>query len=324
VIHYCTYFDRNYLTRALAMHASLVRHSPPLTLWALCLDDTAFATVTALGLESLRPIRLADLEAADPSLLMAKANRSAMEYYFTLSPALPLYLLNTIGSIESITYLDSDLLFYSSPKPIFDELDTDSVLIIPHRFPPRLANLVEYGVFNVGWLTFRNDDRARAVLERWHGQCLEWCYDRLEDGKYADQLYLDQWPALPGVHVLSHPGANLAPWNFDQYAIGFRTDPPTVDGRPLIFYHFQSFKAVAPGLWDLHLDSYSARMNPGLQSWLYGGYLRELRRAARFVRSRVSTAPRSHSIRLPRYGWRLIVRRLRKGQIIVTPRSLRL
>ena len=91
MIHYCTYFDSNYLTRAVAMHASLVRHSPSFTLWALCLDDAAFDVVAALDVASLRPIRLSDLEAADPGLLAAKADRSTIEYYFTLTPFLPAY-----------------------------------------------------------------------------------------------------------------------------------------------------------------------------------------------------------------------------------------
>ena len=96
VTQYCTYFDSNYLTRALALHASLARHAEPFRLWALCLDDAAFHVVEAMSIDSLRPIKLADLEAEDPGLAAAKGNRSTVEYYFTLSPALPLYLLNTV------------------------------------------------------------------------------------------------------------------------------------------------------------------------------------------------------------------------------------
>ena len=58
MIHFCTYFDRNYLTRAIAMHRSLLRHSSPFTLWALCLDDEAFAAISSLDLDSLRRVEL--------------------------------------------------------------------------------------------------------------------------------------------------------------------------------------------------------------------------------------------------------------------------
>jgi len=292
-------------------------------LWALCLDEDGYAAVAALGLDSLRPIRLSDLEQADPALLGAKQNRTTVEYYFTLSPALPFYLLGKVPGMDSITYLDSDLLFYSNPQQVFDELRAESVAIVPHRYTPELARLSIYGKYNVAWVTFRNDADGRAVLARWRSQCLEWCRDVPEDGKFADQGYLDEWPGLPGVCVIQHPGVDLAPWNFTQYRIDTSATPPTVDGRPLVFYHFQGFKSVGPGLWDPGLDGYSG-MDRDLRSWLYGGYLRELRSATRLVRSRGRANARSNSLRWPRYGWRVLARRIRRGQIMVSPRSLRM
>lgn len=323
LIHFCTYFDRNYLTRAVALHQSLARHSPPFTLWALCLDDDAYAAVSALGIDSLRPLGLVDLERADPALLEAKQNRSTVEYYFTLSPALPLYLLDRVPDIESITYLDADLLFYSSPQQVFDEIGAGSVAIVPHRYPPNLQELSVYGTYNVAWVTFRHDSAGRAVLGRWREQCLEWCYDRVEDGKFADQGYLDEWPGLPGVRVIENPGVDLAPWNVMQYEIDLKANPPTIDGQPLVFYHFQGFKSVGPGLWDLGPDAYGP-IRGRLRSWLYGGYLRELRAAQRAIESRAPSTSRSSTIRRLRYGKREVVRRLLTGHIIVSLRSLHL
>jgi hypothetical protein len=323
VIHFCTYFDRNYVTRAVALHQSLARHCAAFTLWALCLDDDAYAAISALRLDSLRPIRLVEIEQADPALLEAKQNRSTIEYYFTLSPALPLHLLGRVPDIESITYLDSDLLFYSNPQQVFDELGTGSVAIVSHRFPPKLRELSVYGTFNVAWVTFRSDSAGRAVLERWRLQCLEWCRDHVEDGKFADQRYLDEWPGLPGVRIIENPGVDLAPWNFMQYRIDLTATPPTVDDRPLVFFHFQGFKKVGPGIWDPDLDLYG-QMDKKLRSWLYGGYLRELLSAARLLRSRLPFGARSRGLRWSRYGWRLLASRIRHGHVIVSPKSLRL
>jgi hypothetical protein len=318
MIHYCTYFDRNYLTRALALHASLVRHSPRFTLWALCFDDDAHAAVTALDLESLRPISLTEFERFDPELLAVKPTRSTVEYYFTSTPSLPLFVLDQAPDAGAVTYLDADLLFYSSPEPMFEELAGGSVLIIPHRFPAHLRRLELHGTYNVGLLTFRNDIRGRAVLERWRQQCIAWCYDRYEDGRFADQGYLNDWPSLPGVVVSEHLGADLAPWNFMQYRVDVAVDPPTVDGQPLIFYHFQGFKAVGPGLFDLGLEDYG-RMDRSLKRRLYGGYIRELRHAAAILRA---TAPAfespASSIRLGRYSWRRLLRRVVQGEVMIS------
>jgi hypothetical protein len=316
VIHYCTYFDRNYLTRAVALYRSLLRHSPPFTLWALCLDDDAYAALNALQLAGVQPIRLAELEAADPELLQVKGSRNAVEYYFTCSPSLPRHVMHEHPEVELITYLDADLLFYSSPQPIFDELGAGSVLIVPHRFPERLRHLEIFGVYNVGLLSFRNDARGRAVLDRWHQQCLEWCFDRVEGDKFADQRYLDSWPGQPGVVILEHPGADLAPWNVMNYRIDLRTEPPTVDGRPLVFYHFQGVKEIRPGLWDIALDRYGP-IEPTLRAWLYRGYIHELESVARALRSSLSGGrAEGLSIRERRYTWRQVAGRIRRGQVM--------
>jgi hypothetical protein len=318
VIHYCTYFDRNYLTRAMALHRSLVRHSPPFTLWALCFDDDTYAALESLQLAGVEPIRLAELEAADPELVEVKSSRTTVEYYFTCSPSLPLHVMRGHSEVELITYLDADLLFYSSPQPIFDELGEGSVLIVPHRFPEHLRHLEVHGVYNVGLLSFRDDARGRAVLERWREQCLEWCFDRVEDGRFADQRYLDDWPGRPGVVILQDPGAGLAPWNFMRHRIDLGTEPPSVDGRPLVFYHFQGVKAIRPGLWDVGLDEYGS-MEPALRAWLYRGYIRELQSAGRAVRSRGAGGPvQALSIRQGSYTWRQVAGRIRRGQVIVS------
>lgn len=318
MIHYCTYFDRNYLTRAMALHRSLVRHSPPFTLWALCLDDESHAALETLRLEGVRPLRLAELEAADQALLAVKGSRSTVEYYFTCSPSLPRFLMEHHPDIELITYLDADLLFYSSPQPIFDELGAGSVLIVPHRFSETLRHLEIYGVYNVGLLAFRNDSRGHAILDHWRVQCLDWCYDRVEDGRFADQRYLDAWPGQPGVVVLQHPGADLAPWNVTRHRLDLRLEPPRVDGRPLVFYHFQGVKAIRPGLWDVGLDRYAVT-DRVLRGRLYRPYIRELRAAARAVReSGAVSPPRAASAREPRCGWRQVAGRIGRGQVIVS------
>ena len=317
MIHYCTYFDRNYLTRAMALHRSLVRYSPPFTLWALCLDDEAFEALEALHLDGVRPIRLAELEAADPELLAVKGSRSRVEYYFTLSPCLPRYLLAEYPEIDLITYLDADLLFFSSPQPIFDEFGAGSVLIVPHRFPDSLRHLEEYGVYNVGLVSFRNDGPGHAVLDRWREQCLEWCFDHVEGDRFADQKYLDAWPGLPGVVVLRHPGADLAPWNVARHRLDLTPNPPTVDGQPLVFYHFQGVKQVGPGLWDVALDRYGVR-DRQLRDRLYRPYIRAVLKAGRAVRRWPwSRSPGGGSLRFPAVGWRVVRRRWRQGEVIV-------
>jgi hypothetical protein len=281
--HYCTYFDRGYLVQGMALWLSLKRHDPSAVMWVLCLDEAAGEAVRRLGEADLRVVTLAELEGGDPELAAVKPNRSRVEYYFTLSPCLPRWLLQQQPEIEVITYIDADMAVFSDPEPLFAELGANHVLIVEHRFPGFLRFCESRGRFNVGVLCFRNSAEGRRCLDWWRAQCLAWCYDRIEDGKYADQKYLDEFPRLfSGVVVCQHPGVNLAPWNWMNYRYRFATDQLLVDGRALIVYHFALFKPRGRFLFNSGQIEYGV-MTLRLRSWLYGRYFAWLEEARRKV-----------------------------------------
>jgi hypothetical protein len=211
---FCTLFDSNYLFKAVALHQSLLRNCPSFRLTAFCFDDRAKEMIDRLGLRGLTTVSLRELEAFDSDLLSVKADRTPVEYCWTATPALPLYVFATRPDVNETTYLDADLLFFSDPEALFAEMGDASVLITPHRYAPEFAHHAINGIYNVQFLTFRRDDRGLEALRWWHDRCIEWCYYRLEDGKLGDQKYLDDWPVrFEGVHVLKHKGGGLAPWN---------------------------------------------------------------------------------------------------------------
>jgi hypothetical protein len=242
---FCTYFDAGYLPRGIALYRSLVRHVPAFRLYVLCLDDVTYDALMRAALPSVAPLRLIDLEAFDPELVAARGRRSLVEYYFTLTSVLPGYLLQIDREIDIVTYLDSDLLFFADPEPLFEELGGGAVGITPHRFAETGLFRNRYGLYNVGWLSWRRDQRASNCMAWYRRKSIEWCYDQVEDDRYADQKYLDQFTArFPGVRALQHKGANLAPWNNERFQLAFRDDAFYVDGQPLIFYHFHGLKSL--------------------------------------------------------------------------------
>jgi hypothetical protein len=236
---FCTLFDSNYLIKAVAMYRSLERNCPSFHLTAFCFDEEAERLLGELSLEHLSVVPLGDLEAHDPALLSTKDDRSSVEYCWTATPALSRYMLETRPELGEITYMDADLLFFSDPETLFEEMGDASVLIIPHRFAPEYEEQAVNGIYNVQFVTFRRDERGLAALHWWHERCIEWCYYRHEDGKLGDQKYLDDWPErFEGVHVLNHVGGGLAPWNVSQYRIEERDSGVWVDDVPLVFFHY--------------------------------------------------------------------------------------
>ena len=295
--HFCTYFDRRYLPNALALVDSLRRHGGDFRLWALCLDDAAHAALCALAIADVSPIRLADFEHGDEALAAAKRNRSTVEYYFTCTPSLPLFVLRNHPEIDAITYLDADLFFFSDPAPVFDEIGDCAVAIIPHRFPRANERFECFGIFNVGWLTFRRCEAAFTCLTWWRERCLEWCFDREEPTRFADQKYLDDWPRrFEDVHVVGHKGANVASWNLANYEVTRRDGGVFVDDEPLIFFHFHHLKRRRTWLFETDFAPHGARLNRILKDEVFAPYCRLLDAKAAAV-ARVLDGPAVDALR---------------------------
>ncbi len=285
---FCTYFDVNYLSRGLALYESLCATTAgDFTLDVLCLDDEAERRLRNRALSGVRLTRLADLEGADPELLATKGTRSRIEYIFTAGPAFMRHLFDRDPALDLLTYLDSDLYFFSSPEPLFEEADDAgaATVIVGHRFPDRLRHLEETGRYNVAWVSFRRDPDGLACLDYWRSACIDWCHDRVEGDRYADQKYLDQFPRrFARVHELQHPGADVAPWNIDDPPLRWADGSFLVNDRPLVFFHFQGFKfqrfrAIGPSMVDPNLAAYGARADKAARR-LYRTYLAALRRTA--------------------------------------------
>ena len=283
--HFCTYFDHRYLARGLALHDSLAATCGEFTLWVLALSVEAERLLESIKPPNVRVIPLQALLAHDRELAAARPTRSLVEFYFTCSPCLPRYVLQTAPGIDAVTYLDSDLFFFASPEQVFREIGPASVAITPHRLAGRAARThARFGRYNVGWLTFRNDTHGTACLDWWRDRCIEWCHDWPEPHRYADQKYLDQFEErFEGVHVIRHPGANLAPWNVGGVHVAPAGDSVSVDGESLVFFHFQGLRRLGRHWYDSTLGGYGARLSPLLRERVFRPYIASLENAERRV-----------------------------------------
>ena len=232
--NFCTLFDSNYIHKGIALHQSLINVNCDFNLFILALDDDCFYKLTNLNLQNVFVIKLENFETKE--LLSVKKSRTIAEYCWTCGPSLIYYCINKF-SLDSCTYLDSDMMFYKSPKTIFDEIGDNSIAITEH-FTEKIDELT--GRFCVQFVYFKNDTEGLSALKWWRDKCIEWCFSRFEDGKYGDQKYLDYFPSLfEKICILKNRGAGVAQWNAFQYdfskfgKIIFNTEE--ID---IIFYHY--------------------------------------------------------------------------------------
>jgi hypothetical protein len=260
------------------LYNSLKSYCKQFELYVLCLDNITleYFLVNPDSFPEIKTISIEEIEESDKEFKECKTNRSKIEYYFTLSPCLPLYILKRYN-ISHICSLDADIKFFSSPEIVFSLLDKYSILITPHNFSPELKSLELYGRYNVSFQIFKNDKSGLDCLEKWRTQCIDWCYDRLENGKYADQKYLDAWVVdFNGVSQIDNIGVGVAPWNLNSYSITNREGQIFVNNTKLICYHFHGLRLIDKNLIIHGMDKYGVRISRAISRNIYKPYIDSL------------------------------------------------
>jgi hypothetical protein len=283
---FCTYFDHNYLSRAILTIRSLRRFEPNTPIYVLALSELCEAILRELALPNVEIIPLAVLEKAYPELASVKPTRTMIEYYFTLSPFLPHFLFSYTTS-DRITYIDSDLYFFTSPRPVLNDLGEASVAITPHRFSFDFRNHQIFGRFNVAWLTYRRCAEGLECLNTYKADCTAWCYDRVENDRFGDQKYLDAWPGrYPSLKIIEHKGFNLANWNMHNYMIRFKNGVVMVDNDPLVFFHFSATQMRPDGAAELLVEHRGGRSKSVLFDYVVNPYKSALEEEGRSLEQR--------------------------------------
>lgn len=276
--HYCTLFDSYYLIKGLTMYNSLAAVEKDFVLYILCFDDIAYDILQKLNLPHVVLCRLEDFENED--LLKVKKERTKGEYCWTCTPQVIAYFMD-IYKLPRLTYLDADLFFYAPPAVLLDEFTASgrSVLITEHRYTRAYKHLEKTaGIYCVQFISFANDGNGLTVLNWWKERCLEWCYNRFEDGKFGDQKYLDTWPEkFERIHVLEHLGGGTAPWNIQQYRV---EKLPSVNSIPVIFYHFHDFAIQSNWTFDYG----DLPLSKSVKEYIYNPYIEALSKSLSDIR----------------------------------------
>lgn len=264
--HYVTILNSQFLPQGLALYRSMQRHAGKFTLWVLCVDELAFTTLGKLAEGNLRPLNLSALETE--ALRRVKGDRTIGEYCWTLTPFAPKFVFNESNEVDRVTYIDADLWFLASPAPVFEEFEATNcgVQITLHGYDPRYDDSSDFGKYCVQFVTFHRN-HGEVVRQDWADKCLAWCYGRLEDGKFGDQKYLDDWPGTYGktVNVYSHNPHFLAPWNAFMY--------PYSEG---IVWHFHGFRIHGRTGRRLFFFRTHHPIPVVVSRYVYGAYERDL------------------------------------------------
>lgn len=153
------------------------------------------------------------------------------------------------GGADQVIYIDPDIALFSPLEEVMAILQDHDIVLTPHILDieqDRHAILdteigpLKWGIYNLGFLAVRNSAEARRFARWWRDRLHDYCIDDVPNGLFTDQAWCNHVPALfSGVHILKHPGYNVASWNLGQRRLD--TDPDgrlVAAGQPLRFFHF--------------------------------------------------------------------------------------
>jgi hypothetical protein len=128
------------------------------------------------------------------------------------------------------------------------------------------------GHYNGGCFTVRLDEPGLAFLRWWQDRCIECCVHDWASGQpYGEEGHLDVLFNEPGrfrAGAYNHRGINVGPWHVRQATTirknqyrAFDAERLTVDGDPLICYHFRCFgENPAPSQFAALYQIYSEKL----------------------------------------------------------------
>ncbi len=264
----------------MVMYESLKKHLNNFHLYIFAFDDLCYDILDKLKPGNTTIISLKEFE--NEELLKVKRDRTKAEYCWTCTPWTIKFVFEKY-KVQECTYIDADLVFYDNPAILLNEMNPDaSTLITEHRYS-KLEKIYEEkraGKFCVQFVTFNTSSESKNILNRWASQCIEWCYNRYEDGKFGDQKYLDEWPEKYNkVHILENEGGGVAPWNVKKYKFLKKDNNIMILKKQskelfeLVFFHFQSLKLKNNNTADLGWHY----INKKLRKIIYSDYINDLK-----------------------------------------------
>ena len=157
---------------------------------------------------------------------------------------------------EYVFYFDPDIYIYSDLTVLVNSFGDSEVLLTPHCSQEAVSDSeihfnevssLAHGVFNLGFIGFRNRSTAQRVVEFWCRRMLRHCIDDHARGLFTDQKWFNLVPVFfDKVKCLKHRGCNVASWNIASRRISLSGDKWFAGGEPLVFFHFSGYDQNVP------------------------------------------------------------------------------
>lgn len=254
-VHAFTSCSFSYLNRARVLAATLRHHHPEWIIWLVMTDKEPDGFILDLDKEDYDQVLTAE-ELFGEETERWLFGHDIVEACTAVKGRASTRILDEPGC-EKLFYFDPDIAIFNPMTPVEDLLNQYSIVLTPHQTDPdcredRVAirdneiTSLDYGIFNLGFVAFRNDDEGRRFAQWWDDRLTDWCHDRLDIGLFVDQKWCNLVPCFfDSVKILRDPGYNVASWNLSQRVMRYDEEGiALINDVPLRFYHFTKLGPV--------------------------------------------------------------------------------
>ncbi|MBN2909553.1 hypothetical protein JQC72_08435 [Polycladomyces sp. WAk] len=236
---FCTVTTLNRIHMAMAMARSAKEHHPDARV-AVCIVEEQ-VPLAAQNFQHFDHIVLAK-DLGHPDFYRHMFKYQLNEGVWSLKPRMFQYLLRTFPEDSKFVYLDTDTKVYSPFHEVTTLLDQNPIVLTPHFTQPSVKFELmqfQFGLYNTGFLALKRCGETNRFLHWWAERLDQLCFMDWDNGLHGDQKWLDHAPIFFEVHILKHPGYNVAWWNLYYRNVDItKNGQYRVNDQPLRFYHF--------------------------------------------------------------------------------------
>ena len=277
-----TICSNNYLAQAKTLGDSLLKNNPNYSFFIILCDKKN----EKIDYSFFEPHEIIEVEKIAITSFDKMADQySVVELNTSIKPFVFGYLFEKYPEIETVLYLDPDIVVFGSLEILEADFNDSSVLLTPHIYTPinfdgknpTESLFTNYGMYNLGFLGLKRGADSSELISWWKERLAVNCFEKIEEGIFVDQLPMNFAPLFfDNVKILKNMGLNMAPWNLHERKLSFKDNTFFVnEKKPLVFFHFSSYKPDSPDVIASFYDRYSFNDNKALKD-LYDNYRNEL------------------------------------------------
>lgn len=250
-----TICSNNYLAQAKALGDSLKKTNPDYAFYIGLVDqysdEIEYEKEIGHSIILCNDVGIPDFESLWKKYNIIELNTCVKPFYFE-------YFTKEFPDLSHLMYFDPDTFIFGSLTAIEVELcNGKEIILTPHILSPipldgKMPNeqtFLNYGTYNLGFIGIKNPINNISFFKWWGERTYEIGYDKVSEGLFVDQLWMNFTPLFFNNTVISRNlGLNVGPWNLHERSISKNENQQYLVNKTdeLIFYHFSNYKFNKP------------------------------------------------------------------------------